>query len=264
MRQKLLALLFVAPMVLSAEEAIPYIERTLVPNVHASLGLEGIAGYTRGDRLIKETTQTVYLDGGLSFAPYPYLNIDLSASAFKTNQDPATLEAFSQTLSFLVLDDTIGDPFALSIAASVSEVLSRPLRNPVAFRKGLFEFELRSAQAIEREYAPARSYRLFAMEGLGFSEAALWLKAVLGAEFLSECGHRFGSKLVGSYGFGDRTLCLHHFHGYGSLAFRTIDYALYYQRRTDDWTYYTIELLYRAYSKNAPARNFRLETSIEF
>ncbi len=264
MKKAFLALLLSAPFTLSSEEAIPYIDRVLVPTVHGSLSYESIAGYARGNRLIKESTQTGYLEGGLSIAPYPYLFIDISASGFKTDKDPVTLESFTQTLSYLVCDDTIGDPLALSVTASVSEVLSRALHNPVSFRKGLFEFELRSAQAIERECCPALNYRLFAMEGLGIAEAAFWLRGACGAEFLSEYGHRFGSKLIGSYGFGDDSLCLHEFHGYGPLAFRTIDCAFYYQRRTDDWSYYSIELIYRAYAKNAPARNLRLEASIEF
>lgn len=260
--KKLTSLVLALTASLSAVQETPWIERplTLIPTL--KLTAETFDSLDSDGKQFNYRADNLWLEGSLYFAPSSDMSLEIEAVVSKTKNHPYLVDSFLQVGRYAILDDALGDPFAWTIGASLREVFKRPLHDPSAFHKGLLEWELHTAQGIDRPFLCDWDYRLYALEAIGIGNGSPWLRALTAVEIESATGHLLGAKLEGFYGFGDRSLSRCHFHGYGTLAYRILDASLYYRLRTDDWTTYEIGLHFRPYARNAPYNRIAIDAAI--
>lgn len=262
--KRLLFLLLLATGLLGAAEERPWIERPLQLFTGVKAAGEWFDHLDRDGKELSYHGRNLLIDANMRLATSSNLEFELELCTSRTHHHTYSIDACKQSVRYLLLEDALGDPFALSIGLTLTEAWNRAVFDPALLYRGNFAVELHTAQGVEREWTECTNYRLYAVEAIGFSSGSPWVRGVAGVELFTETGHLLGSKMEGICGFGNRALCPSRFDGYGSIAYRIVDFSLYYTFRTDSWQYYTLEGLYRVYARNAPSRLFHLEVSIIF
>lgn len=249
---------------LSATDELPWIDRTLVPVVGFEVYGETFDALNSNGNKISYHGRTIGADGSFFIAPMSNLSGEVEVYTARTHKRSYSLDAFKETVRYLIYEDALGDPFAWSVGASFTQVLARGYRDPSLLYQGLFLGEIHTAQGIEVCCTPELTSRVFALEAFGFCGDSPWLRGRFGVDMSSLCGQRIACSLEGLYGFGGHRLCPSHFKGYGSVAYRTLDLNIDYSLRMDDWTTYSIGLDYRLFARNAPMRSLKLYAGVSF
>lgn len=250
--------------VLSATDELPWIDRTLVPVVSLEVFGETFDALNSNGNKISYHGRTIGANGSLFIAPMSNLSGEIEVFTARTHKRSYSIDAFKETVRYLIYEDALGDPFAWSVGASFTQVLAQGYRDPSLIYQGLFLGEIHTAQGIEVCCTAEVTSRVFALEAIGFSGDSPWLRGRFGVDLTSLCGQSIACSLEGLYGLGGHRLCPSHFKGYGSVAYRTLDLNLEYALRTDDWNVYYLGLVYGLYARNAPMRSFSLYGGIAF
>lgn len=248
---------------LFATEEAPWIDRTLVPVVGVEVYGETFNALNSNGKKISYHGRTVGVNGSIYLATSD-LSAEVEVFTAQTHKRSYSLDAFKETVRYLIFEDALGDPFAWSVGASFTQVFARGFKDPSLLYQGLFLGEIHTAQGVEVCCTADWVSRVHLLEAFGVSGDSPWLRGNLGVELFSDSGHRFTCSLQGLYGFGDHKLCPAHFDGYGAVAYRLVDLNVEYSLRTDEWNRYSLGLDYRIFARNAPMQLIKLYAQFSF
>lgn len=256
--------LILATAILQGAEELPWIEPALTPVVSLELGYQDFWHISSGSHECPYSGYGLLLDNSLFFATSSDLSFELESRFTATHAHSFALDQLKQTLRYALLDDARGDCFAMTIGGSFVEPISFGLKDPAYIHHAFFEVELHAAFGREwtaEEQLIGRTYALGAI-GCGI-EGYPYLRGLMGANWRVGCEQMIRGDLRGEVGFGRHNLHLHHFHGYGNIAYRFIDVFLEYRYHTVCGDY-SVQFLKRLYARNCPYGLFQIVIGIDY
>lgn len=238
---------------LLATEESPWIDRVLEPVASLELGYQHFNQLSSGNHYCRYPGRDFFGNAGLLFALSPDLCFELEGRVTSTHQHGLALDQVKQTARYVYLDDARGDLFALAFGLELVEPISPfGLKDPSFIHHSLFDPELHVAIGKEWICEDEYIWRLYGIAALGQGiEGYPWMRGNIAAEYQYCLAHVFKGKLIGEGGFGSRDLRLHHFRGYGSIAYRLFDVELEYTYTLEDFEI-SLKYLKSLYRHNCP------------
>lgn len=237
-----------------ATEESPWIDQVLIPVASFEAGYQHFNQLSSGNHDCNYPGRDFFGNLGLLFALSPDLCFELETRFTRTHQHGLALDQVKQTARYAYLDDARGDLFALTFGLELVEPISPfGLKDPSFIHHSLFDSEIHVAIGKEWICEDEYIWRLYGLTALGLGiEGAPWMRGNIAAEYQYCLAHVFKGKLVGEGGFGNRDLHLHHFRGYGSIAYQLVDVEIEYTYALEDFAI-SFKYLKSLYRHNCPS-----------
>jgi hypothetical protein len=202
------------------------------------------------------SSDNIFVTTQLSNAIKPDFSLGIEATLAHTRHQKINVDHLSLGGRYVLKDDISGDLVSLTAGFHFTQSFKNSLNDISSFHHGRAEVE--AFLSIGQENAQGKEWnsRWYFSGGIGIADrGSPWLdgRFVYENRFLSK--HQYSLFLNSLYGLGHQSLHLHHFHGYGSIAHRSIDLGIGYVYWIDYFGSLAVE-----YSKRVYARNFPVQT----
>lgn len=238
---------------LIATNETPWIDQVLLPITSLELGYQQFNTISSGNHYCRYSGRDFFGNTGMLFATSPDLCYELETRFTSTNKHEITLDQVKQTARYAYLDDARGDLVALTFGLALIEPIAVGLRDPSFIHHSLFDTELHVAIGKEWIFEDEYIWRTYALTAVGMGiEGYPWMRGTFTTEYNYCLAHNFKGKLIGEGGFGKDNLHLHHFHGYGNIAYSLVDVELEYTYNLECFDF-SLRYLKSLYRHNCPA-----------
>lgn len=163
------------------------------------------------------------------------------------------LNAVRLTGRYFLLDDIVDDPVSLVAGLTVSKIFRVSRRNVALFDHGGIACEAHISIGKENSCEQFWTSRAWGVLGLGVADVGSpWLRANLVWERNWWNIHQLKVFTETIWGFGGKRLCVHTFHGYGSVNYQAVDVGIRYGYILPCNIFLAIGYAHRVYGKNCP------------
>lgn len=264
---RFLPIILASSLCVSAFEEDPWIEYVYMPVGHLSAAYQHFNDIECHGHLYDYPGEDALIELGLYYTNSKKYDFQFDARITRSNAHPLGFDSFCETVRYAFLDDAEGDCIALMGGFALSEVVSIGLNDPSFIHAGHIEGELQIA--LGKEIAPGEEWimRTWALGAMGLADrGSPWMRGIAAWEGQCFNTHYLQLRAESRAGFGGDAFRLRHFRGYGKIKYRILDGAVKYSYQTEDALLFSFVVLYRFFSRNAPAylQQYRIALDIPF
>ncbi len=188
--------------------------------------------------------------------PTPELQLSSEIEFADTPRQSMGLRSIAAQVRYLWLDDLLGDPVSLTTGIVLRGVSGHSVRDVSSPYHSYMNYEFNTS--VGREWDRGFDWRFRTYGGASIGQAnhgSPWMSAFAIMEGQLHHAHRLGVIFDGYGGFGSRrSVPINHFHGYGSIAHRSIDAALKYTYVFEVWGHLSFAYTRRLYARSFPEK----------
>lgn len=186
---------------------------------------------------------------------YNQFAIELEGTFAETHRQRGCVDNLRLHGRYIWMDDIAGDDFSFTTGAILSQAFLPALHDISSFHHARGEAEIYATVGKEQSCGTIWLSRWWVLGGIGtgLEQGAPWLKANIEYESRLSADGEWGVFVKSLWGLGNRRLCPHHFHGYGSVQHQSVDIGLRYRYLLKYMGSLTAEYTYRPYARNFPA-----------
>ena len=238
---------------LFAAQEQPWIDQVFLPVAHLSTTFQRFNRLASDHGNCHYPGRGLFLNGGVLFATSPELQGEVEVCLSATHHHNFAFDHLKQTAKYAFFDDAQGDPLSLAVGISLKENWSRAVHDISVIAHSNMEGELHLALGKEWSQGAYWCHRLWGLAALGVGErGSPWLRGLIRSSHNFEQTWILSLQAQGEMGLGGNSLRNCHFEGYGSIAYRYLDLSVLGAYVTCSGLIIQLELLQRAYSRNAP------------
>lgn len=252
MRHPLLCLCLLFPFFVQGTQLQPWLPRYLELQPKASYLYQAYNSVSTGERHRHRKDRDHFLNLSLSTACAVY-GIEVETDLGATRHRKFTFSDLALTGRYQFLDDVIGDPVSVIGGLTIAQVF-RLARNDISnFYHGGIQGEAHVSVGKEWQCWNFWRSRLWGVGVFGVADiGSPWLRFDFGWEYNWWDINQIGLYLKSRGGFGGRDLKIHHFSGYGPVAYRVIDISFEARHHFESGFIVGCGAGYRILAKNCP------------
>lgn len=215
----------------------------------------------------KISSDDLFLNLSLSNA-YQDIDVELEITQARTNKQHGTPDQLKITGRKVFLDDVLDDFATVTAGISLIQAFRPSVDDRSSFHHGYNEAEFFISIGKELTFSDNWESRAWGVVGIGtaIDRGSPWFHFESAYEKRFRDKHEFHLGFTSLIGLGNNRLKLHHFHGYGPVAHRSVDLNVKYTYLIDYFGHASLAFDQRVYAHNFPtyARSITLELMYSF
>lgn len=223
-----------------------------------SLFYQNYSAISSGTKTERDSANDLFLNESLAFAFTDFelkgrYGVELELRAANTHRQRANIDQIKLTGRYVLMDDIIDDPFALSLGASFIQAFRHSVHDISSFHHGKAEGELFLSFGNEFPQKSIWGSRWWGIAGIGIADqGSPWVRldAVYEKRWCEL--HEIRVFAHSLWGLGGERLHRAHFQGYGPVQHESIDVGLRYTYELEFFGSASLEYTYRLYARNFP------------
>lgn len=257
----LISLLFIG--YVESTQTEPWLGNAYEFEFRPSLTYQGYRSLASSAHQQKYSSDDFFLNASLSNSA-PSMGVELEALGARTRRQKGDVDQIKLTGRYVWLDDITGDPLSVVSGLSYIQAFHHSLKDVSSFHHGLCEAEFFVSIGKELARDCEWNSRWWGVFGIGSAvdRGSPWLRFDIAYEKCFCEMHALRFMLNSLWGTGNRSLCLHHFDGYGPIQHQAIDLGVRYTYVLTFFGNASLEYSCRVHARNFPEYVHRVTVQI--